>query len=93
MSSVKVMIAVLMIAGVGMSQTMRPAPSATTGAGFDKLKSLAGEWEGVMHEGGQQLPATTSYRIVSGGSVVMNVLGAGTPHEMVTMFHMDTLVI
>ena len=89
MNSVKVMIAVLMIAGVGLSQAMRPAPSATPAAGFDRLKSLAGEWKGIMHEGGKPLPATTSYRIVSGGSVVMNVLGAGTQYEMITMFHMD----
>jgi len=27
--------------------------------------------------------------VVSDGSVLMNVLASGTPHEMVTMFHMD----
>jgi hypothetical protein len=89
MKSVKLMIAVLLFAAVGMSQSMKLAPSAPAGAGFDKLKSLAGEWEGTMDEGGKQFPATTSFRTVSDGSVVMSVLGAGTPYEMVTMFHMD----
>jgi hypothetical protein len=35
------------------------------------------------------MPATTSFRLASDGSVVMNVIGGGTPHEMVTMFHLD----
>ena len=42
-----------------------------------------------MNEGGKQSPVSTSFRVVSDGSALMNVLGAGTPHEMVTMFHMD----
>ncbi len=59
------------------------------GAAFDKLKSLAGEWKGKANEGGTEMPATTSFRVVSDGSAILNVLGAGTPQEMVTMFHMD----
>jgi hypothetical protein len=67
-----------------------PAGRATTaGASFEKLKSLVGEWQGTANEGGQQIPTTTSFRLVSDGSALMSVLGAGTPHEMVTMFHMD----
>ena len=65
------------------------AQSANSGAAFEKLKSLAGEWEGKENEGGTSIPATTSFRVVSDGSAILNVLGAGTPHEMVTMFHMD----
>jgi hypothetical protein len=89
MKIVKVMVVMLIFAGVGIAQAMKPTPSATPGADFDKLKSLVGEWEGTMNEGGKQFPATTSFRTVSDGSVVMSVLGAGTPYEMVTMFHMD----
>ena len=83
MKSLTMWIAVLAFAAVGWSQSASPAKS------FDKLKSLDGEWEGNMNEGGKQMPATTSFRVVSGGSAILNVLGAGTPHEMVTMFHMD----
>ena len=83
-------IAVFVFAAMALSQATNPARQSTTaGAAYDKLKSLVGEWEGNMNEGGQQLPATTSFRLVSDGSALMNVLGAGTPHEMVTMFHMD----
>ena len=85
-----VSVAVLMLAAIGSPQAASPAKQATpAGAMFDKLKSLVGEWEGTMNEGGQQNPATTSFRLVSDGSALMNVLGGGTPHEMVTMFHLD----
>jgi len=53
---------------------------------FDQIKALAGEWEGKMSDG---TPASTSYRVVSNGSAVMNVLDPGGPMEMVTMFHQD----
>ena len=90
MRSLKAIVAIAVFAGLGLAQSTVPggqSPSAE--AGFEKLKGLAGEWEGSINEGGQQIPATTSFRLVSDSSVLMNVLGAGTPHEMITMFHMD----
>jgi hypothetical protein len=64
-------------------QMMSPAPA--TNPAFEQIKALAGEWEGTM----QNLPVRTSFRVVSAGSAVMNVLGQGTKEEMVTMFHLD----
>jgi hypothetical protein len=73
-----------------LAQTPNLAGQSTAArVGFDKLKSLAGEWEGTTSEGGKENVVTTSFRVVSDGSVLMNVLMAGTPHEMVTMFHLD----
>jgi hypothetical protein len=90
MKSLRVSLAVLIFAAVGSPQAAAPAKQLSpAGAAFDKLKALAGEWEGTMTEGGQQMPATTSYRLASGGSALMNVLGAGSPYEMVTMIHLD----
>src|SRR5262249_15974797 len=83
-------VTVLALASVASPQAARPAkPSTPAGAAFDKLKSPAGEGEGTMNDGGQQMAATTSFRLVSDGSALMNILGSGTPYEMVTMFHMD----
>jgi hypothetical protein len=56
---------------------------------FDQLKSLAGDWEGTVTENGQIMSATTTFRTASGGTVVINDLGPGTPHEMITIFHQD----
>jgi len=90
MKIAKVVIAVLVFVGVVLAQATNPAKRPTAaGASFDKLKSLVGQWEGTMDEGGKKMPATTSFRLVSDGSAVMNMLGEGTQYEMVTMFHMD----
>ena len=86
-NSLKLLVAVVVLAGLGLAQ--QPNPPAQSTAAFEKLKSLAGEWEGNANEGGKEIPATTSFRLVSDGSVLMDVLAPGTPHEMVTMFHMD----
>jgi hypothetical protein len=87
MNSLKVLVAVAVLAVLGLAQQSNAA--AQSGAAFDKLKSLSGEWEGNANEGGKEIPATTSFRLVSDGSVLMDVLAPGTPHEMITMFHMD----
>lgn len=90
MRSLKVFVVVAVFAVLGLMQTALSAEQSTpAGASFEKLKFLAGEWEGKASEGGKDIPATTSFRPVSDGSALMNVLGAGTPHEMVTMFNMD----
>jgi len=64
-----------------------PATAAATPAraAFERLKTLAGHWNGSME--GQ--PYSLDYRLASGGSVVMATLFPGTDHEMITMFHMD----
>jgi len=90
MKTLKLLVAVAVFAGLALAQVPSPvAHSTNAAASFDKLKSLAGEWEGKAEEGEKMMAATTSFRVVSDGSVLMNVLASGTPHEMVTMFHMD----
>ncbi|MCX6551558.1 MAG: hypothetical protein NTY02_11215 [Acidobacteria bacterium] len=56
---------------------------------WQKLRSLVGQWAGVMEEAGQQVPADAEVRMTADGSALMHVLGKDTPHEMVTMFHPD----
>jgi hypothetical protein len=55
-------------------------------AGFAKLKSLAGEW---TNQGEGDQAAKVTYRVTSNGTSVAETLFAGTPHEMVTMYHLD----
>jgi hypothetical protein len=78
--------AAVLLTGTGLA---RPDTQAQSAASFERLKSPVGEWEGLAAEGGKEMPTTSSFRLVSDGSVLMNVLAPGTPHEMVTMFHMD----
>lgn len=56
---------------------------------LDRIKALAGEWTGKEDMHGQMTDITAVYRVVSAGSAVEERLFPGSPHEMVTMFHMD----
>lgn len=77
----------LLLAAPAVAQESHPADQPSPA--FDRLKTLAGEWEGTAVEEGKPVPARTTYRVVSDGSALLNDLDPGTPHEMVTMFHMD----
>jgi hypothetical protein len=64
--------------------------AATASAGLERFKQLAGDWVGKMSDDGQKwLPASAKYAVTSGGSAVVETLGPGTPHEMVTVIHQD----
>src|SRR5271169_895257 len=54
---------------------------------FDKMKSLVGTWKGKDDEG---KPVTASYKIVSGGSSLMESLEMREhPDAMITMYHLN----
>ncbi|HET7214603.1 MAG TPA: hypothetical protein VFL79_13510 [Terriglobia bacterium] len=90
MKSLKLATAVAIFLVLGSVQGSNlAAQSVPANAGFASLKSLAGVWEGTVNEGGKVLPVSTSFRLVSDGSALMNDLMSGTPHEMITMFHLD----
>lgn len=71
-------------------QHMAPA-AETPSPDFDRLKAMAGTWEGTASHGGDQKPTATraTIQVVSAGSAVMLITDPGAPHEMVTMFHRD----
>lgn len=55
--------------------------------GFEKMKSLAGVWEGEDHEGN---PVRVSYKVVSEGSAVMEAIDHNQSKDMmITMYHLD----
>jgi hypothetical protein len=69
-------ILVVMLTGAAMAESSAPA--------FEKMKSLAGSWEGKGSDG---MSVQVSYRVTSGGSALMSEI---TGHEdMISMFHMD----
>jgi hypothetical protein len=75
------------------AQSLAAEPSAAAPvepkAAFERLKSLAGEWQGQAGHGDKTFPATVTYRLASNGTVVMETLMPGTPHEMISMYHLD----
>ncbi|MEY2527762.1 MAG: hypothetical protein QOE73_2533 [Verrucomicrobiota bacterium] len=56
---------------------------------YDKMKTLVGSWEGSVDEGGKQIPTKAQLKMMSDNSVLAHWLDEGSPHEMLTMFHMD----
>ena len=56
---------------------------------WEKVKSLAGEWVGYVVADGKKYEGSLSIRITADNSAVMHWMDQGTPHEMITMFHMD----
>jgi hypothetical protein len=54
---------------------------------FEALKPLVGAWEGTAQMGGQQVPVVLTYALTSGGTAIIETLMAGTPHEMVSVYH------
>jgi len=79
--SLSVTIASVVFAGPALTQ----APAVDGKAAFERLKSLAGTWQGQAGHGQPGEAAIVTYRVASGGSVVEETLFPGTPHEMISM--------
>jgi hypothetical protein len=58
-------------------------------ASFDKLKALAGDWIDLDGAFGMKGQVAVTCRVSGGGSTVIETLFAGTPHEMLTVYHKD----
>lgn len=55
-------------------------------AGFEKIKSLAGDWQGVKPDG---QAVGVSYEVMSNGSAVVETLKPANEPTMVTVYHID----
>jgi hypothetical protein len=56
-------------------------------AEFERLKALVGSWKATADMGQGPMDVSLEYRLVAGGSVLEERIFAGTPMEMVTMYH------
>jgi hypothetical protein len=79
---------VLLLALVLAAPVLAQAQAVDGKAAFERLKSLAGTWQGQAGHGEAGHAATVTYRVASGGSVVEEALFPGTPHEMISMYHL-----
>ncbi len=62
----------------------KPAPSSPQ---LEKLKTLAGTWQGKADIGQGPIDMIVQYRVLAAGSVVEERAFPGMPNEMVTMFY------
>ena len=59
-------------------------PAKTYSKEFEKLKGLAGKWEGTTSDDNE---ISVEYRISSGGSVIVETLSPGSDKEMISVYH------
>jgi len=83
-------LAVLLLATPAPSLAAEQKKPTAAQAQLEKLKTLAGTWKGKGGEaGGQSFDAVITYKVTGGGSALVETIGPGTEHEMVTVYHLD----
>lgn len=70
------------VSAAGEEHVAAAEQASPASAAFEKLKSLAGKWDG---EDGHRHEIELS----AAGTVVMETMGPGTAHEMVNMYFLD----
>ena len=72
-------------------QSVQTKPAASAGmppyegsADFERMKSLVGKWSGESPEMGKM---NTEFRLIAGDSVIEERFAAGTPMEMLSVYH------
>jgi hypothetical protein len=63
-----------------------PAPPKLS-SDFERMKGLVGTWKGKADMGQGMTEFTVEYRLISGGSAIEERIFAGTPKEMLTIYH------
>lgn len=64
-------------------------PAPKTNAKFEQMKKMVGTWEGKKKMGDTEQSVTATYELTSGGNVIIEKLFAGTPHEMISVYHAE----
>lgn len=77
-------LALMMAAGTACWAAGRPAPSAD--GAFEQLRIPSGDWEG-KDQGGTAVH--TSFRVVAGGTTVLETLKHGDMEEMLSLYSVD----
>ena len=80
-------VAVLGLAVAVPAATLTAEAPPDAKAAFERLKALAGDWEGKVP--GYEGDHAVQYRVTSGGNTVIESLFAGAPHEMVSVYVLE----
>jgi hypothetical protein len=64
-----------------------PSAPYTGSKEFERMKQLAGAWEGTSDMGKEGEKVRVEYRLTSGGSAVVETLSPGSAEEMVSVYH------
>ena len=77
----------LLFVGLSMAYAAEGSlPPYSGSKGFERMKELAGVWEGTSNMPKEGEKVRVEYRLSSGGSSIVETLFPGTPHEMVSVY-------
>lgn len=85
-------------ARTGLAEEKAPPQPFDAKAAFERLKTLAGDWEGTAAgtDGAKHTPpeagartVRVNYRVAAQGSAIIETYYAGDPSEMISVFTMD----
>lgn len=82
----------LTFAGAAVFALGQPAAkekSAPVNPAFEKLKSLAGDWINADAKGADAGKVAVNYRLIAGGSALLETMVTEDEGGMVTVYHMD----
>jgi hypothetical protein len=75
-------------AGLFNSHAGESSPAPYSGsAEFERMKQLAGAWEGTSNMGKEGEKVRVEYRLTAGGSALVETLFPGSAEEMVSVYH------
>ena len=99
MKSIRTMLPVVLMSLSAMAfaqaEAQKPVPQSDAQKSFDKMKTLAGSWEGPVTAVPQQADIEgklmqVSLRVTSMGNALMHEMtGAGRPDDPITMLYLD----
>jgi quercetin dioxygenase-like cupin family protein len=79
---------VILTVGLAAWPHQATAEAVAAKAALERIQTLAGDWQGTI--GSPDGPAVrVTYRVTAAGSALVETLFPDTPHEMVTVYHMD----
>ena len=79
----------VMCCGSSISAQDSVKQSAALDLAFEKLKDMSGKWKIANNPGKLPPGAEIHYRVIGGGSTVVETLFPGTPKEMLSVYHRD----
>ncbi|HKQ78089.1 MAG TPA: hypothetical protein VJ810_30605 [Blastocatellia bacterium] len=79
-------VSILLMFTIGALSAPSTSAQSPAAAGFEKLKSLVGEWQSKSPDGQS---VTVSYQILSGGVALMETLKPANEPGMVSIYHID----
>jgi hypothetical protein len=81
--------ALMAVHPLAAGEEMKHPPAGPQVPALERLKALAGDWVDADAKPGAKDGPVVTYRVTGAGSAVVETLFAGTPHEMVSVFHRD----